>query len=83
MLLEGHHHFVMANEKNLDQLRTIIVPSHNGLTAQQAGLLNAWMQRGVSCWCWERERWTKPAKNSSWLLARTTWASRRLTLILR
>lgn len=46
MLLEIHADFVVANEKNLDQLELLIIPSHPSLDAAQAQTINAWVKRG-------------------------------------
>ncbi len=46
MLLEIHDDFVIANERNLDQLSLLIVPSKTQLTYEQANQINAWVKKG-------------------------------------
>lgn len=46
MLLEMHHDFVTADEKNLGQLSTLIIPSKSCLSAAQAEAISAWVGRG-------------------------------------
>jgi hypothetical protein len=46
MLLETHNDFMIANEKNLDALSVIIMPSKPVLTEEQAQKLNAWAAKG-------------------------------------
>lgn len=46
MLLELHKDFVVADERNLDQLELLIVPSHKCLSGAQADKINAWIKNG-------------------------------------
>ena len=46
MLLETHRDFVVANEKNLDQLTTLVIPSQPCLTGAQAATISAWVKKG-------------------------------------
>ena len=46
MLLEMHYDFVPANEKNLDRLTTLIIPSQPCLSSAQAAAISAWVGRG-------------------------------------
>lgn len=46
MLLELHDDFIVANEKNLDQLEILIVPSSNCLSEDQSNRINAWVKKG-------------------------------------
>lgn len=46
MLLETHYDFVPANEKNLDSLAVLILPSEPCLSVAQAAAISAWVQRG-------------------------------------
>lgn len=46
MLLEMHYDFVPANEKNLNRLTTLIVPSQPCLSGAQATAISAWVGRG-------------------------------------
>jgi Hypothetical glycosyl hydrolase 6 len=46
MLLESHNDFVVANEKNMDNLSVIIIPSKPSLTDDQATKLNNWATKG-------------------------------------
>jgi hypothetical protein len=46
MLLEMHYDFVPANEKNLDRLTTLIIPSQPCLSGAQAAAISAWVGRG-------------------------------------
>jgi hypothetical protein len=46
MLLELHKDFIIANEKNLNNLSLLILPSGISLTEAQANLINAWVQKG-------------------------------------
>jgi hypothetical protein len=46
MLLEMHYDFVPANEKNLDRLTTLIIPSQPCLSNAQAAAISAWVGRG-------------------------------------
>ena len=46
ILLETHKDFILANEKNLDQLELLIVPSQSCLSDKQATKINDWVNRG-------------------------------------
>ena len=46
ILLELHDDFIVANEKNLDQLELLIIPSHPVLTQPQADRINSWVEKG-------------------------------------
>jgi hypothetical protein len=46
MLLEMHYDFVPANEKNLDSLTTLILPSEPCLSDAQAAAISEWVRRG-------------------------------------
>jgi hypothetical protein len=46
MLLELHDDFIVADEKNLDQLELLVIPSSNCLTEAQADKINAWVKKG-------------------------------------
>lgn len=46
MLLEMHNDFVIANERNLDQLSLLVIPSKTQLTAEQATQINNWVKKG-------------------------------------
>jgi len=46
MLLELHHDFIVANEKNLDKLELLIIPGSNCLTEAQASKINDWVKKG-------------------------------------
>ncbi len=46
MLLETHNDFVIASEKNLENLELLIIPSATRLTALQAGKINNWVKNG-------------------------------------
>lgn len=46
MLLQLHHDFVVANEKNLKELELIIIPSHSSLSQKEADLINSWIKNG-------------------------------------
>ncbi len=46
MLLETHNDFIVANEKNLQQLSVVIIPSSPCLTENQANILNEWSKKG-------------------------------------
>ncbi len=46
MLLEMHYDFVSADERNLDRLATLIVPSQACLSDSQAAAISAWVKRG-------------------------------------
>jgi len=46
MLLEMHYDFVPANEKNLDRLTTLIIPSQPCLSNAQAAAISAWVRHG-------------------------------------
>ncbi len=46
MLLELHYDFVPSDEKTLDRLSTLVIPSQPCLTAAQAGAITAWVKRG-------------------------------------
>jgi hypothetical protein len=46
MLLEMHYDFVPADERNLDRLTTLIVPSQACLADSQAAAISAWVKRG-------------------------------------
>lgn len=46
MLLELHDDFIVANEKNLNSLELLIIPSHPCLTEKQANQINEWVKAG-------------------------------------
>jgi hypothetical protein len=46
MLLEMHYDFVPADERNLERLSTLIVPSQACLSDAQAAAISAWVKRG-------------------------------------
>ncbi|MFH0758108.1 MAG: alpha-amylase family protein [Bacteroidota bacterium] len=46
ILLETHNDFIIANEKNLDKLELMIVPSAAHLSVAQAQQINSWVQKG-------------------------------------
>ncbi len=46
MLLEMHYDFVPADERNLDSLSTLVVPSLACLSDSQAAAISAWVKRG-------------------------------------
>jgi hypothetical protein len=46
ILLETHKDFVLASEKNLEQLELLIVPSQNSLSPEQAKKINDWVTKG-------------------------------------
>ncbi len=46
ILLETHKDFILANEKNLEQLELLIVPSQSCLSVEQANKINDWVKRG-------------------------------------
>ena len=46
MLLELHDDFIVADEKNLDQLELLIIPSAYCLSSDQAEKINAWVKKG-------------------------------------
>lgn len=46
MLLELHDDFIVANEKNLDELELLIIPSHPALSEAQADKINSWVKKG-------------------------------------
>ena len=46
MLLEMHDDFVVADEKNLDELALVIIPSKPVLSAKQAVAINDWVKKG-------------------------------------
>jgi hypothetical protein len=46
MLLELHDDFIVANEKNLDQLELLVIPGSNCLTEAQAEKINGWVKKG-------------------------------------
>lgn len=46
MLLEMHYDFVPANEKSLDRLTALIIPSQPCLSSAQAAAISAWVRRG-------------------------------------
>ena len=46
ILLETHNDFIVASEKNLDQLELLIIPSQQCLTDNQAQKINEWVKRG-------------------------------------
>lgn len=46
MLLELHNDFIVADEKNLDQLELLIIPSHSVLKPHQADRINSWVEKG-------------------------------------
>lgn len=46
MLLEMHYDFVPADEKTLDRLSTLVIPSKPCLTTAQADAISAWVKRG-------------------------------------
>ena len=46
MLLEMHYDFVPANEKNLDRLTTLIIPSQPCLSNAQAAAISVWVRDG-------------------------------------
>jgi hypothetical protein len=46
MLLEMHYDFVVANEDRLHELDALVIPSHQCLSASQAGAISAWTRRG-------------------------------------
>jgi hypothetical protein len=46
MLLEMHYDFVPANEKNLDRLNTLIIPSQPCLSNAQAAAISEWVKQG-------------------------------------
>jgi len=46
MLLELHDDFIVADEKNLDQLELLVIPSSNCLTEAQAEKINVWVKKG-------------------------------------
>ena len=46
ILLETHHDFVIADEKNLDGLETVIIPSEACLSSVQAETIGARVKRG-------------------------------------
>lgn len=46
MLLETHDDFIVADEKNLDQLELLIIPSQPSLTEEQATNINDWVKKG-------------------------------------
>jgi len=46
MLLQLHHDFIVANEKNMDELDLLIVPEHAFLSPEQADQINSWVKDG-------------------------------------
>jgi hypothetical protein len=46
ILLETHKDFILANEKNLEQLELLIVPSQSCLNESQATRINNWVKQG-------------------------------------
>jgi len=46
MLLEMHYDFVPTNERNLDRLTTLILPSEPCLSDAQAAAISEWVKRG-------------------------------------
>lgn len=46
ILLETHNDFIIANDKNLNKLELLILPSKATLTSQQAVLINNWVKNG-------------------------------------
>lgn len=46
ILLETHKDFVIASEKNLEQLELLIIPSQSCLSDEQATKINDWVKRG-------------------------------------
>jgi len=46
ILLETHNDFILANEKNLEQLELLIVPSQSCLNEAQATRINNWVKQG-------------------------------------
>ncbi len=46
ILLEQHNDFIVADEKNLDKLELLIIPSRNCLTDEQANKINGWVKNG-------------------------------------
>jgi len=46
ILLETHNDFIVANEKNLDKLELLIIPSANRLSLEQANTINDWVKKG-------------------------------------
>jgi hypothetical protein len=46
ILLETHKDFILANEKNLEQLELLLVPSQSCLSDEQATKINEWVKRG-------------------------------------
>jgi hypothetical protein len=46
ILLETHKDFILANEKNLEQLELLIVPSQSFLNDAQAKRINDWVKQG-------------------------------------
>lgn len=46
MLLDIHYDFIIADEKNLNQLELLIIPSRACITEKQAETINDWINRG-------------------------------------
>jgi hypothetical protein len=46
MLLDIHYDFIIADEKNLDQLELLIIPSRACITEKQAETINEWISKG-------------------------------------
>lgn len=46
MLLETHNDFIIANEKNLNKLQLLIIPSKAKLSDEQAAIINDWINKG-------------------------------------
>jgi len=46
MLLETHNDFIIASEKNLDNIELLIVPGPSRITEAQAERINNWVQKG-------------------------------------
>lgn len=46
ILLETHKDFILANDKNLEQLELLIVPSQSCLSDAQAKRINDWVKQG-------------------------------------
>ncbi len=46
MLLETHNDFIVADEKNLNDLELLIIPSRAVLSQKQADTINAWVANG-------------------------------------
>jgi len=46
ILLETHKDFIIANEKNLEQLELLIIPSQRSLSVEQGNKINDWVKLG-------------------------------------